>query len=138
MKTDQMAKFSTAPANSPQQTPFQDCLPQAAATRGTEYPGELPHLLTLSLRGMPCASCTTAINEALSRLSGVRDVSVSLLGHSATAILDNNVIVGDILEAIQVIGYEADFESSRQGFHTPSDTFGSIQSGLPLPWHCRK
>jgi P-type Cu+ transporter len=38
-------------------------------------------------------------------------VSVSLLGHSATVILDNNVIVGDILEAIQVIGYEADVES---------------------------
>jgi len=56
---------------------------------------------------MTCASCITAITEALSQLSGVRDMSVSLLGHSATAILDNNVIVGDIL---QVIGYEADVE----------------------------
>ena len=60
---------------------------------------------------MTCASCITAITDALSQLSGVRDVSVSLLGHSATVILDNNVIVGDILEAIQVIGYEADVES---------------------------
>jgi magnesium-transporting ATPase (P-type) len=27
---------------------------------------------------------------------------------------------------------------SQQEFYTPSDTFGSVQSGLPLPWHCRK
>jgi len=60
---------------------------------------------------MTCASCITAITEALSQLSGVRDVSVSLLGHSATVILDNNVIVGDILETVEVIGYEADVES---------------------------
>jgi P-type Cu+ transporter len=100
VEIDKVAKPSTAPADSPQQTPFQDCLPQAAATNGTDYSG-----------GMTCASCITAITEALSQLSGVRDVSVSLLGHSATAILDNNVIVGDILEVIQVIGYEADVES---------------------------
>jgi P-type Cu+ transporter len=97
--------------NSPQQTLFQDFFPQAAATNGTDYSVDLPHRLTLSVGGMTCASCITAITEALSQLSGVRDVSVSLLGHSATVILDNNVIVGDILEAIQVIGYEADVES---------------------------
>lgn len=106
-----MAMPSTTPANSPQQTPFQDCLLQAAATNGTDYSGDLPHRLTLSVGGMTCASCITAITEALSQLSGVRDVSVSLLGHSATAILDNNVVVGDIIEAIEVIGYEADVES---------------------------
>ncbi len=94
---------STAPANSPQQTPFQGYLPQVAQGQIIL----LPHRLTLSVGGMTCASCITAITEALSQLSGVRDMSVSLLGHSATAILDNNVIVGDIL---QVIGYEADVE----------------------------
>jgi P-type Cu+ transporter len=111
VKTDKMVKSSTVPADSPQQTPFQDCLPQAATTNGTDYSRELRHRLALSVGGMTCASCITAITEALSQLSGVRDVSVLLLGHSATAILDNNVIVGDILEAIQVIGYEADVES---------------------------
>ena len=107
LETDKMARPSTVPANSPRQTPF-DCLPQVAATNGTEYS---PHRLTLSVGGMTCASCITAITEALSQLSGVRDVSVSLLGHSATAILDNNLIVGDILETIQEIGYEADVAS---------------------------
>ncbi|KAI0279907.1 E1-E2 ATPase-domain-containing protein [Russula aff. rugulosa BPL654] len=99
VETDKMAKPSTAPANVPQQTPFlgQGC--------------DLPHRLTLSVGGMTCASCITAITEALSQLPGVRDVSVSLLGHSATAILDNNGIVGNVLETIQDIGYEADVES---------------------------
>jgi P-type Cu+ transporter len=110
-----MAKPSSAPASVPQQTPSlgQGCLPQAAATNGTDYSGDLPHRLTLSVGGMTCASCITAITEALSQLSGVRDVSVSLLGHSATAILDNNGIVGNVLETIQDIGYEADVESQQ-------------------------
>jgi Cu+-exporting ATPase len=106
-----MAEPSTTPATSPQKTPFQDCLPQATATNRADYSGDLAHRLTLSVGGMTCASCITAITEALSELSGVRDVSVSLLGHSATVILDNDVIVGDVLETIQVIGYEADVES---------------------------
>lgn len=108
-----MAKSSITTANLPQQleTPIQGCPSQAAATNGTDYSGDLPHRLTLSVGGMTCASCITAITEALTQLSGVRDVSVSLLGHSATVILDNNVIVGDVLETIQVIGYEADVES---------------------------
>ena len=111
VEADDMVKPSTVPASSPTQTLFQDCLPQAAATNGTNNTGDLPHRLTLSVGGMTCASCITAITEALSQLSGVRDVSVSLLGHSATVILDNSVIVGDVLETIEVIGYEADVES---------------------------
>ena len=102
---------STMPANLPRQAPFQDRLTQAAAENGPDYSGDLPHRLKLSVGGMTCASCITAITEALSQLSGVRDVSVSLLGHSATVILDNNAIVGDVLETIEVIGYEATVES---------------------------
>ncbi len=106
-----MVKPSTASANSRQQTPFQVDPPQAAATNETGYSGDLPHRLTLSVGGMTCASCVTAITEALSHLPGVHDVSVSLLGHSATAILDDKAIVGDILETMQDIGYEADVAS---------------------------
>ena len=130
-----MAKSSTAPANSPQQTPFQDCLPQAAAINGTDYSGDdLPHRLTLSVGGMTCASCITAITEALSQLSGVRDVSVSLLGHSATLILDNNVIVGEILETIEDIGYEADVESLQplSSGRTARKTDGSLHVTLSI------
>jgi P-type Cu+ transporter len=68
-------------------------------------------LLTLSVNGMTCASCTTTVDQALSELSGVHDVSVSLLGSSATATLDSNIIIEDLLETIRSIGYEAEVVS---------------------------
>ncbi|KAI9513348.1 heavy metal translocatin [Russula earlei] len=77
----------------------------------TEFQSDVPHRLTLSVGGMTSASCTTAIGQALSRLPAVHDVSVSLLNESATVILDSKSIVGDVLEAIKSIGYEADVVS---------------------------
>jgi len=62
---------------------------------------------------MTCVSCVIAITQALSGLPGVHDVSVSLLSSSATAVLDNKVIVVDVLEAFKNIGYEADVVSIR-------------------------
>ena len=41
-------------------------------------------------------------------LPGVHDISVSLLTNSATATLDNKIIVPDVLEAVTTVGYEAD------------------------------
>ena len=51
------------------------------------------------------------MTRALSGLPGVHDISVSLLSNSASAILDNKVIVPDVLEAFKTIGYEADVAS---------------------------
>ena len=85
--------------------------PPEATTNRTYYSDDSPHHLTLSVGGMTCASCTSTVTQALSRLPGVRDVSVSLLGNSATAILDKKVTVGDVLEAIKDIGYEAEVAS---------------------------
>jgi copper ion binding protein len=60
---------------------------------------------------MTCASCATAVTQALSGLPGVHDVSVSLLGNSAIAILDNKTVTRDVLDTIKSIGYEADVVS---------------------------
>ena len=106
----------------PQEPPFQDRLPQEAAIHRIDYSDGIPHRLTLSVGGMTCASCTSAITQVLSRLPGVRDVSVSLLSNSATAILDNKVIVGDVLEAIKDTGYEADV-ASLQPLNSGTATF---------------
>jgi copper chaperone CopZ len=75
------------------------------------HSSNVPHRLTLSVGGMTCTSCTTAITQALVGLPGVRDVSVSLLGNSAAAILNDKVMVTDVLEAIENLGYEADVAS---------------------------
>ena len=86
---------------------------QEAATNGIEHSNSrnVPHRLTLSVGGMTCASCITAVTQALSVLPGVHVISASLLSNSATAILDNEVIVPDVVEAITTIGYEADVAS---------------------------
>ncbi|KAH8999057.1 heavy metal translocatin [Lactarius akahatsu] len=77
---------------------------------------------------MTCATCRAAITAALSGLSGMRDVSVSLLGNSAAVTLDNKNVTSDVLEAIKAIGYEANIVSLR-----PSDTeIAHLQMDGPL------
>src|SRR5712675_38250 len=84
---------------------------QESAITETNLQSDVPHRLTLSVSGMSRSSCTTAISQALSRLPAVHVVSISLSNNSATAILDNKVIAGDVLEAINSIGYGADIVS---------------------------
>ena len=122
VKTVKSAGPSAPPGNSPPPPLLQVCLPQKAATNRTDYSDHVPHRVTLSVGGMTCASCTSAITQALSRLPGVRDVSVSLLGNQAAAILDNKVVVGDVLEAIKDIGYEAEV-ASIQPLNSGTTTF---------------
>ncbi|KAH9077123.1 heavy metal translocatin [Lactarius deliciosus] len=99
--------------------PLERCRPprDAVGNRGTNHPDNVPHHLELSVGGMTCATCRAAVTAALSGLSGVRDVSVSLLGNSAAVTLDNKNVTSDVLETIKAIGYEANIVSVR-----PSDT----------------
>ncbi|KAI0053619.1 heavy metal translocatin, partial [Auriscalpium vulgare] len=64
--------------------------------------------LLLSIGGMTCASCTSAITHALSDIPGIRDVSISLLGNSASATLAARDLVDKVVETVRDIGYEAD------------------------------
>ncbi|KAI0307118.1 heavy metal translocatin [Multifurca ochricompacta] len=95
----------------------------------TAYQSHAPSRLTLSVGGMTCPSCATAIFQALSGISGVHDVVVSLLGNSATVILDNKTIMGNVLETIKAIGYEADVVSLQ-----PLDT-GTIRFDMDGPFY---
>jgi P-type Cu+ transporter len=104
----------TTPSGHSNQRPAslrKDHLPRDTAVNRTRCSSKAAHLLTLSVGGMTCVSCVTAITQSLSGLPGVHDVSVSLLGSSATAILDSKVMTGDVLEAINTIGYEAEVVS---------------------------
>jgi Cu+-exporting ATPase len=96
---------------SPQKPVFEAHIPDEALTNGTDHLSNLPHRLTLSVGGMTCGSCTAAVTQALSGVPGVHDESVSLLSNSATAILDNKVMVAEVLEAFKTIGYEAEIAS---------------------------
>lgn len=62
----------------------------------------------LSVGGMTCVSCTNAITSALSELPGVTDVSINLLGNSATLNVSNPEDVPAVMSAVEDIGYSAE------------------------------
>ncbi|KAI0068680.1 heavy metal translocatin [Artomyces pyxidatus] len=72
---------------------------------------EPSYRLTLSVGGMTCASCTSTITQVLGDVPGVREVTVSLLGNSATATLDRKDLADKVVETVEDIGYEADIVS---------------------------
>jgi Cu+-exporting ATPase len=63
--------------------------------------------VTLAVGGMTCASCSTTVTRTISELSGVSDVTVDLLGMSASLIVDHERLAETVVEAINDGGYEA-------------------------------
>ncbi|KAF9052122.1 E1-E2 ATPase-domain-containing protein [Panaeolus papilionaceus] len=55
---------------------------------------------------MTCASCVGTINDAVSELEGVSDVSINLLGKSASAVIVNPHLADTLVELIEDLGYE--------------------------------
>jgi copper chaperone CopZ len=67
-----------------------------------------PFRVTLSIGGMTCSSCTGAITSTVSGLRGVSEVAVSLLGKSATVIVDRKQVAEDVVNTVEDCGFEAD------------------------------
>ena len=62
----------------------------------------------LHIEGMTCDSCTNSIKTALNKLSGVRDVSVSLKGKKATVKhIPSEIKREEVRDAIDDIGFDA-------------------------------
>ena len=74
------------------------------STQADEETG--PFIVSLSVGGMTCASCVTAIMENMSRLSGVSEPSVSLLQGSATAVVMSRELADTIQTTIEDSGFE--------------------------------
>jgi P-type Cu+ transporter len=62
----------------------------------------------LSVGGMSCASCATAITDALENVQGVSQPAVNLLGRSATMIVDRREVVDTAVNAVIDCGYTAE------------------------------
>ena len=90
--------------------------------------------LTLSVGGMTCAACTTAIADALEELGGVRDVSISLLTNSATVTVDDEKLATEVTKTIEEIGYEAEVvnTSSAVSDKLSEDLSGSYSVSLAI------
>lgn len=59
------------------------------------------------IRGMDCPSCVANLEEAVSRVPGVAEVSVNLMAESLTARLDAGVDPAAVVRAVESLGYKA-------------------------------
>jgi Cu+-exporting ATPase len=64
-----------------------------------------PLHVSLSI-GMTCASCYSTITRLLSELGGVTDVSVNLLGKSATLVVESRKQIPEVQDVIESAGFE--------------------------------
>src|SRR5664280_333821 len=62
--------------------------------------------LRLDLEGMTCASCAARIERKLNKLDGV-EATVNFATEQATVQCDPSVTPGELVEAVQSIGYGA-------------------------------
>ena len=64
----------------------------------------------LSIGGMTCASCTSAINHGLSDLSYVEEVNVTLMTNSARVVFLGEENLQDIVDKVEDLGYDCSVE----------------------------
>ncbi len=60
-----------------------------------------------AVSGMTCSACSARVERAVSKLSGIKSVSVNLLTNSMTAEYDNSITADDIIAAVKTAGYGA-------------------------------
>ena len=68
------------------------------------------HEAVLSIGGMTCASCTSAIDHGLSELQYVESVSATLMTNSALVIFRGKENLESIIEAVEDLGYDGAVE----------------------------
>ena len=64
----------------------------------------------LSISGMTCASCTSAIDHGLSELSYIESVNTTLMTNSATVVFHGKENLENIVEAVEDLGYDGAVE----------------------------
>ncbi len=62
--------------------------------------------LKLTIEGMHCASCAGNIEKSLKKVSGVKEVSVSLMLRKGTIEAEDSVKVEDLKKAVAKVGYK--------------------------------
>ena len=82
--------------------------------------------LELNIEGMTCASCVKHVENALTAIPGVSEVSVNLATNRAHLKKEQAVAVSTLLEAVSEAGYTASEEITGEQQLTKKKT---------SPWH---
>ncbi|KAL9102360.1 MAG: hypothetical protein Q9163_002482 [Psora crenata] len=75
--------------------------------------------VVLSIEGMTCASCSSAIEHRLSELSFVKQISVTLMTNSARIVFTGQENMDKIVESIEDLGYGCSVERCETTKPTP-------------------
>ena len=67
--------------------------------------------ITLPVTGMTCASCVNHVQQALSKVEGVGDVSVNLMTENASLSFESAVPTQALVEAVRQTGYDVPTET---------------------------
>ncbi|MEO0084878.1 MAG: heavy metal translocating P-type ATPase [candidate division WOR-3 bacterium] len=89
--------------------------------------------VTISIKGMTCASCVLTIENALKKLPGIAQVSVNLASENAIIKFDENRIgLKKIKETIKAMGYEVPEEKEIED--TSRQLWQKAKSRLVIVW----
>jgi len=80
-----------------------------------ENPANIRNII-IPISGMHCAACAKAVERAVKRLDGIREVSVNLVNEKARVVYDSSLVrISQIKEAISKAGYvPLDIETEEQ------------------------
>lgn len=82
--------------------------PSVAELESIAVAGDAPTWrATYAVGGMTCAVCVNTITEELNKVPWISNVAVNLVSNSATVDLAEEDKAGDVVEAIEDLGYEA-------------------------------
>ena len=66
-----------------------------------------------AISGMTCSACSARVERAVSKLEGIKSVSVNLLTNSMTAEYDDSLSTDDIIAAVKDAGYGANLFDAK-------------------------
>jgi mercuric reductase len=72
-------------------------------------------MIEMQVDGMTCASCAAHVQDALEKVPGVRQASVSYAGGKAEIVADEDASRERMLAAVAALGYRAAFKDGRPG-----------------------
>ena len=71
--------------------------------------------LKFSVNGMSCAACVAHVERAVSKIDGVKSVSVSLLSNSMAVEFDKPCTPNEIIVAVEKVGFTASLFNRESG-----------------------
>lgn len=83
--------------------------PEVSHTKSADARWNSVYMIT----GMTCASCSSAINNALRNRGGVLNVSIDVLGNKGIIVHSNEISSSAIREIIEDVGYDTELISSE-------------------------